>query len=192
MEGSLKIIGYHTCRASGGWSYIFENAPFISQNNSDQWLAEGYYFWTDSDYWARKWGETSITGGHAILKCTIEIGRASLLDLVGSVSDQIKFHELLEAYHNKLKKADPSAEIPTVHAVLCALRLKAQENKAYFPYVAIKAADLRHEKCFYFTDKKRESVHLITRQQLCLFEDAHNYIIEKTPIYPSAFAQGTY
>jgi hypothetical protein len=192
MEGSLRIIGYHTCRASGGWHYIFENAPFISQSNSNQWLTQGYYFWTDSDYWAQNWGETSIRGGHAILRCIIEIDKAYLLDLVGSVGDQIKFYELLETYHNKLKKADPNAETPTVHAVLCALRLKAQENKAYFPYVAIKAADQKYEKFFHFTDKKKEKVFLVTRQQLCVFENAHNYIIEKNPIYPSAFAQGTY
>lgn len=188
MENVTKIIGYHTCKTNGGWNYIWNQAPFLSEPNKRQWLTQGYYFWTDSDYFAHKWGEHSIAGSnYAIVECMIGIERNLLLDLVGSLKDQIFFDKLLNLFHERLKKADPNARTPSVNAVLTFYRKKAETNNSIFPFVAIKSADKRSEISVNFTDNGKESMPLITRQQLCLFKGARNRIITKTPIYPDQF-----
>lgn len=48
----IEIIAFHTCEKNGQ-EY---SAPFLSKSNN-QWLTQDYYFWGDSDYFAKKWGE---------------------------------------------------------------------------------------------------------------------------------------
>jgi len=188
MENITKIIGYHTCKAKGEWGVIWANAPFVSESNKRQWLTQGYYFWTDSDHFAHKWGEKSIQGNYAIIQCTIEVGSNELLDLIGSLNDQIYFKELLDLFHNKLKKANPNAKSPTVNAIISFYRESAKSNKQIFPYIAIKAADKFSETtCVNFIDNKYEALPLLSRHQLCLFEVAAGCIKNRKPIYPEEF-----
>ena len=35
---------------------IFRNSPYECDTNDKQWLGVRYYFWTDSEYFAQKWG----------------------------------------------------------------------------------------------------------------------------------------
>lgn len=134
----IQITGYHTCKTEGGWSYIRENAPFISGSGSNQWLTQGYYFWTDSDHFARKWGEDSYNNEYAILECCIELDDNLLLDIVGSVKDKIYFRTILTKFRDKLKKNNQDKE-PTVQAVIAYWRKVSKKNNNIFPYLAVKA-----------------------------------------------------
>lgn len=186
----MTIQAYHSCRTSGGWHYIFKNAPFLSEPNSRQWLTQGYYFWTDSDHFAHKWGGNSLKNDYAVIKCSIDIERHLLLDLVGSVEDQLFFQSMLKRFHKKLKKANPNAKEPTVHAILSFYRRKAGNNPDLFPYQAIKAQDNYSENKLSFIDAGRnEQLSLVTRQQLCLFESASHCIKNKEVIYPEQFIE---
>ncbi len=187
-QNILNIRGYHSCKITGGKEHIFNNAPFLSELNERQWLTQGYYFWTDSIKFAHKWGELSVKGDYAVLKCLVKIERDLLLDLVGSVEDQLYFDKILHLFYQKLKEADPEAKPPTVNAVLSFYRKEAEENQDIFPYCAIKAQDAYSESKVLFTERGRgEELPLVTRQQLCLFEFASYCIHNKEVVHPQQF-----
>ena len=186
----MNIQAYHSCRTSGGWHYIFKNAPFLSELNNRQWLTQGYYFWTDSEKFAHKWGKKSLKNDYVVIKCSIEIERHLLLDLVGSVEDQLFFQSMLKRFHKKLKEANPNAKAPTVNAILSFYRKNSENNKALFPYQAIKAQDNYYEdKLSFIGAGGNEQLALVTRQQLCLFESASHCIKHKEAIYPPQFIE---
>jgi len=187
----VHISGYHTCKTEGGWSYVKTESPFLSGPEKTQWLTQGYYFWTDSDHFAHKWGECSYDNDYAIVKCSIEIESELLLDLVGSVESQIYFNKLLAKFREKLKKIDPTKE-PTVQAVISYWRNVSKQNIDVFPFVAIKAQDTLdryNTNTLSFIGTKEEMVVSIHRQQLCLFECGSQLITSKQVIYPEEFKQ---
>ncbi|MCK5899166.1 MAG: hypothetical protein KAG06_08855 [Methylococcales bacterium] len=187
----VHILGYHTCKAEGGWSYIKSESPFLSGSGSNQWLTQGYYFWTDSDYFAHKWGKNSYNDDYAIVKCHMEIENSLVLDLVGSVESQILFKKALDKYRARLNKANPnSKQEPTVQAVIAFLRKVSKQNSGVFPFAAIKAQDTSTKyniNTIPFTGGKEEMITNIQRQQLCLFECYSNLITKKEVIYPEEF-----
>ncbi|MFZ2727024.1 MAG: hypothetical protein WAX77_12280 [Methylococcaceae bacterium] len=189
MESIVRIKGYHTCKTDGGIHHIWKNAPFISEPNNRQWLTQGYYFWTDNCHFAHKWGENSIKGEYAIIECLIEIEKNLLLDLVGSVDDQLRFEELINIFKQRFIKTK-SPETPTVSEVLAFYRRQVERtnNKDIFPYKAIKAQDKYHKSEFAFIKNSKPSyLPLVTRQQLCLFDFAVDCIKNKNIIHPESF-----
>ncbi len=53
--GRQTHVGYHNCRNEGGKEFLKSSVPFLSGDGDNQWLTQGYYFWTDSPYWAERW-----------------------------------------------------------------------------------------------------------------------------------------
>ncbi|MGC1391137.1 MAG: hypothetical protein WA816_08870 [Bacteroidales bacterium] len=53
----METIGHHTCDNVGGYDYVFETAPFISEFNEKEkkkpFLGTGYYFWDATFQWLR-------------------------------------------------------------------------------------------------------------------------------------------
>jgi len=190
---TVHILGYHTCKTEGGWSYVNAEAPFLSGSGKNQWLTQGFYFWTDSDYFAHIWGSCSYNNDYAIVECNIEIKSELILDLVGSVVSQKFFASCLEKYRTKLKQIDPSKE-PTVEAVISYWRNKASiHDIQLFPFVAIKAQDEPNKydiKRLSFIGTKETMVIGIQRQQICLFESGVECIAGKKVIYPADFKRG--
>ncbi len=183
----MKIIGYHACKNHGGWSYIWENAPFLCdednpKKNRWQWLSRGYYFWTDDMYFAHKWGETAYDNQYSIMHCTITIDDERFLDLVGSTQDQIYFSNIIKLYQRKTKNKIN----PTVSAVISHFRnLKdKQKDDSIFPYDAIKAQDNYQEIECNFTPNRGEYINLITRQQLCVLDHSFHAIKKENISHP--------
>jgi hypothetical protein len=175
----VKMTGYHTCRDDGDREMTLENAPFLCNPSKRQWLSQGYYFWTDNDFFAHEWGKNSYNNQYCIAKCAIEISRDRLLDLVGSVSDQLWFKEKLEEL-GRFFKANRITKSPSVAACIGLMR-----NKPGFEFLAIKAQDLppQHGQAP-FTAESRECMPLVTRQQLCVFQQGLSCILSKELIYP--------
>lgn len=163
-------ICYHTCKLKNGYDFIVENIPFKSGNGSNQWLTEGFYFWTDSDYWAKKWGHenTRVIGKFEVELCN----NKELLDLVGNVNHQLHFINLKNIILKKLKAEQKS--IITINQIIGLLR----EEEDVFPYLAVKAQDGKTIEKIHFVDPSinHSKLALVTRQQLCVFEQAKNRI----------------
>lgn len=191
MEGTTTIVGYHTCQNSGSWKFIWDNTPFLSEENERQWLTQGYYFWTDSDHFAHLWGKQSYKNNYAIVRCNIEIDRLLILDLVGSVETQLYFRDILQEFYKKLKKADPNAMPPTISAVISFYREQQKEMEGVFPFLAIKTEEdyVNKDQQFRFIDNYQAYLTLPKRQQLCLFAQAYGCIKSKQPIFPDEFKQ---
>jgi hypothetical protein len=188
---TVHITGYHTCKKDGGWSYILNESPFLSGSGNNQWLTQGYYFWTDSDYFAHKWGKDSYNNEYAIVKCDIEVDEELLLDLVGSTSAQVYFKRLLTKFALKLKKIDPSKEASvTVNAVIAYWRKQAKINSNVFPFIAIKVQDGKRGTTLSFSGKPECMFVDIQRQQLCLFEEGLHFLVGKELTYPKEFVIG--
>ncbi|WP_318473288.1 hypothetical protein [Photobacterium leiognathi] len=164
--------GFHTCKDKGGYEHIVKNIPFKSGSGEDQWLTEGFYFWTDSPYWARKWLGTQ---NKVIGQFDIELCRETeLLDLVGNVEHQLEFVKLKDTV---LRHLDFVARKKIcVHQVISYFR----KRETIFPYSAIKAEDGRRLESIRFIDPKfqarKETMDLVTRQQMCVFEKAKDRI----------------
>ena len=169
----VHILGYHTCKTEGGWSYVKAEAPFLSDSGKNQWLTQGYYFWTDSEHFAHIWGKCSYNDDYAIVECNIKIESELILDLVGSVKSLLFFERCTAQFRTKLKKIDPTKE-PTVEAVISYWRYIASKNDIkLFPFVAIKAQDMPNKyniKTLSFTGTNEVMIVSIPRQQICLFE----------------------
>jgi hypothetical protein len=195
--GEVHIVGYHTCKRGTNPRYTKENAPFHSERNKNQWLTQGYYFWTDSPFFAKKWGNDHYREqDYAIARCLIKIDKELLLDLVGNVEHQEKFIMLYQRFKEYLERPevqqrmppDKRGKAPTVEAVIEMSRQKAQTNKRDFPYVAIKAQDWPGKLEMYsFGGAFGERMPALTRQQLCLFEEGKGCIQKTEFIHPPLF-----
>lgn len=177
-------FGYHTCKLDNGFDYIVENIPFQSGGGPNQWLTQGYYFWTDSVHWAKEWGKPRQ---RAIGKFSIDLCfQSEVLDLVGNVDHQLEFIKLKEAILGKLNKDEKRKNV-TVNQILSKLR----RTKDIFPYLAVKAQDGKKIEKINFVDPRfnQAKLSLVTRQQLCVFEEAKARLTLCGFIEPSGFAE---
>ncbi|ATF52676.1 hypothetical protein [Morganella morganii] len=170
-------IGYHNCRDEGGYDFLRENVPFLSGEGDNQWLTQGYYFWTDDTYWAERWNQGKQV---TISKFTITFHEDDeLLDLVGNTRQICEFQKMRTQVAQKLDIKDVGKI--TVSQVIAFFRKLNKETKSsgIFPYLAVKAQDAPHDSRFLkmlFTRYRREHLCLATRQQMCVFAHAKDRI----------------
>lgn len=182
----INFLCFHTCKNENSEEYILQNAPFHSDRSATQWLGQGYYLWTDSDYFAHEWGKYPPRNGkYAITKFDFVLDNDEVfLDLVGNVEDQLAFRELIAIYENFLKgvidkcgDVDKQEEARKKLSELCVSTvINFFLSKSKFPYVAVKAQDIDSKK----TEKLRfvlkgkgnnSSLFYPTRQQIVVYED---------------------
>lgn len=189
---STRIEAFHTCHLQGSISDILKNSPYHSNSEEHQWLGQGYYFWTDSDFFAKKWGERKdkYPKGYVITRFTIDISTEYLLDLVGNVSHQLEFEKQIRIYLARMSAvldAETAKSIP-VSKMLDHLRKQAEieieAGKDFFSYSAVKAADMA--KCtlkYPYLEGQRdgfgEHLFLPTRQQLFISKKYENLLGNK-------------
>lgn len=157
-------IGFHACQTKD--DPIF---PFLSNDHEKTWLTQGYYFWTDSDSWAKFWGERAIKkdakGCYAILECAISLDKNELLDLVGNAKHLELFTELIK--HIETKSTVSNLTVSTV--------IKTLRESDFFPFLAVKVADYPKEG-YKFSASMKEKLATLNRQQMCVFEQAKDRI----------------
>lgn len=166
----IEIIAFHTCKKNGQ-EY---DAPFLSKPNN-KWLTQGYYFWTDSDYFAKKWGEDCYkkrSDEYCIVKFELSFDKNELLDLVGNVEHKRVFLKYYEKIIKMLKIEISLAEIVQY------MRDFEKRIPGAFPYKAIKSEDNRELDLVTIPVVKgaKENISIgPTRQQLCVFENCYNF-----------------
>lgn len=187
----FNVTGYHTCKAKGGIQHIRKSVPFLSLPDN-QWLGQGYYFWTDDAYWARDW----LNQPKVISEFTIELDKIKVLDLVGDVKHQILFNDICslfkdggiyqEAYSEKY-----GGDIFITH-IFSWLReeCKIPGEEDLFPYWAVRAKDKRFVSKFPFHEKGREELLLVERHQMCVYSEYKDQIVKfEKFVHPSHFAE---
>ncbi|TCB37520.1 hypothetical protein E0H82_02640 [Acinetobacter sp. ANC 4910] len=146
----IKITAFHTCHLQGSPQQIYDSVPYASDRDKEQWLGQGYYFWTDSCFFAKEWGAlpSKYPNGYVITKFEIEIPIDNFLDLVGNVVHQLKFEEQIRSYFNRMQiifDKEHAKTIP-ISKMLDHFRSEAKEKNGngenFFSYSAIKAADI--------------------------------------------------
>lgn len=181
---NINLTAYHTCHLQGSAKDIFENSPYKSENSKPQWLGNGYYFWTDDDFFAHRWGKLSkkYPDGYAITKYEIQIPKDILLDLVGNVKDQRLFCKQIILYAQKMEKASQDLYKIPISKVLDHLRRQAINDQKFFSYQAIKATDYSKKFChsYPFLENGKEKLTIPSRQQLYL-QDI--YFLQKKTLY---------
>lgn len=169
---NINLTAYHTCHLQGSAKGIFENSPYKSEPNKPQWLGNGYYFWTDCDFFAHQWGKLlkKYPKGYAITEYSIQIPQNLLLDLVGNVKDQRYFCKQILLYAQKMKIASQDLYKIPISKVLDHLRRQAINDQQLFPYQAIKAVDYSKKYChsYPFLENGKEKLTIPSRQQLYL------------------------
>lgn len=166
----IEIIAFHTCKKNGQ-EY---DAPFLSKPNN-QWLTQGYYFWTDSDYFAKKWGEThyeSKNKAYCVMKFDLSFEKIELLDLVGNVEHKHIFFKFYEKIIKRLTGEISLAEI------IQYMRDLEERIPGAFPYKAVKSEDNRKLDLVAIPVIRgaKENISIgLTRQQLCVFENCYNF-----------------
>lgn len=173
---------FHTCDTAHGRVFVEKNAPFISRKNGPkkwQWLSQGYYFWTDEDYFAHMWGRDAYNNNYAILKCQINISPDLVLDLASNLTHSLYFQKLMELYKERLRKIN-SKDSPTVSTVIEHFRKKAKDDIKLFPFEAIKAVDFSQKaKKLKFSPDSFACMTMLPRLQFCLFESSYTHISSK-------------
>ncbi|MEO4110896.1 hypothetical protein [Acinetobacter pittii] len=182
------ITGFHTCHLQGSVQQIYDNVPYCSDKHREQWLGQGYYFWTDSCLFAEAWGRNSskYPNGYVITKFELEIPVDEILDLVGNVADQLNLEQQIREYLARMSQelSNETAKSIPVSKMLDHLRAKAKEKQeqgeSFFAYSAIKAADIPNRSISYpFQNGRSEKLFLPTRQQLFCAEGYEDRIKAK-------------
>ncbi len=193
----INFLCFHTCKNENSEEYILQNAPFHSDRSATQWLGQGYYLWTDSDYFAHEWGKYPPRNGkYAITKFDFVLDNDEVfLDLVGNVEDQLAFRDLVAIYEDFLRDViDKCSDVDkqkAAHKKLSELCVSTVINfflsKRKFPYIAVKAQDIDSRK----TDKLRfvlkgkgnnSSLFYPTRQQIVVYEDGKT-VLKNTALH---------
>lgn len=189
------MTAFHTCHLEGSPQQIYEKVPYSSDVSKEQWLGQGYYFWTDSCFFAEAWGKnlSKYPKGYAISKFDIEIPANSFLDLVGDVVHQLKFEEQIREYLHKMHQIkldkEQARSIP-ISKMLDHLRTEAkdkhQDGEVFFSYGAIRAADIASRTYSYpyleadkGTGTLSHKLYLPTRQQLYIACEFTAYLKSK-------------
>lgn len=169
----IEIDAFHVCEKNGQEC----EAPFLSRPNH-QWLTQGYYFWTDSDYFAKKWGESHYENkgnDYCIMKFNLSFDKKELLDLVGNVEHKLQFLKIVK----RLRKLNIIAQDAfSLKAVIYYLRKLNKDYDEAWPYYAVKAEDKRDLDLMDIPviEGGKELISIgPTRQQLCVFENCYNF-----------------
>lgn len=187
----ITIKGFHACSSTGGKECVFLKAPFLSDASKEQWLTQGYYFWTDDDDLAHWWGYLRYKRNYLVVESKITIEEQCFLDLVGNQKQCKLFVEWAREYIKSANKKgiDFALEIgfSTENEIFVSLMIQVFRKIAknsFFPFKAVKAAD-KSEETERFTNDAPERLVFIKRQQLCLFDDVNKKeLIENITIHP--------
>lgn len=185
-----EILCFHTCNNEGSKEFILERAPFHSDTRKAQWLGQGYYLWTDSDYYAHDWGQQSPRyGSYVITRFTLIVDRPLFLDLVGNVVDQLHFLDLVKEYKSSLteklnqildpeKKERVRQELGRPLSVSTVIQHYRKKRK--FPFKVVKAQDIvansTNAMNYVVPNKDGAALHYPTRQQIVVFPEARELL----------------
>ncbi|MDK6378379.1 hypothetical protein [Citrobacter freundii] len=181
-------MGFHNCLNRGSYDEIRQGVPFLSRSGPNQWLTQGYYFWTDDPHWAYKWNESRPS---VISEFTITFeSKEELLDLVGNTQDILQFEEMRKQVVSTLTRM--SALHVTVNQVISFFRELEEraDLKGVFPYSAVKAQDNARSSSLIrlnFIDGHFEQLVSFTRQQMCVYEHAKHKIEFQRFLAPAEF-----
>lgn len=182
---TVTIICFHTCDNRGSKKHILESVPFISNSGKTEWMGKGYYFWTDSDYYAHKWGRIPPRrGNYVITKFILNVEKKCFLDLVGDVNAQIFFKKLVEKYKSYLKNKIHNTKNTKlkkeledeVNKVCISTVIQHCKQNTTFSFGVIKAQDMPKSTTLElsFIPDKDEFLPYPTRQQIVVYENAKN------------------
>lgn len=166
MSYKIELDLFHNCEARGDRNTV--DAPFLSKEK-DQWLSQGYYFWTDDAFYAKKWGK----GKRYVYQFKYIIDREYVLDLVGSVRDQLAFIEEYLATYDILIKSVPALKKYQHQDIAVGVIIEILRRYGEFPYHAIKAYDITYKSAqtFPYIGGRPEKAVIPTRQQIVIFEN---------------------
>ncbi|QUE76222.1 hypothetical protein [Stutzerimonas stutzeri] len=189
---NYEVLGYHSCRAQGSKDELKEKVPFLSRPHN-QWLGQGYYFWTDSDHWARRWRKDEE---NVVSEFNISIHRENLLDLVGSVNDQILFANIIKRFSSRFGN---KLCVSSVVSWLLEEREKPG-SEMIFRYWAIKAKDVaKGTSAVPFVRSRKqtseargfEELLLGERHQMCVYPAYKDETVTfRRFVYPKHFMDG--
>lgn len=189
---------FHTCRSDGGKEFIISRTPFLSSPQR-QWLGQGFYLWTDSDFFAHDWGEDHYQSKYAINQFEVRVPKHLFWDLVGNVQHQREFLGFKNQFHCLLdeivNKATPAQKQRTQEKIQ---RLKQQDIKVStlfwalrtlrkLAYKVVKASDLKSRKTEsieFVAGSAGECIFLPTRQQIVVYPEARDMIHHINWVYP--------
>jgi hypothetical protein len=186
MDVPIKTLEvFHTCKQDGGPDHVLTSGPFLSENNTRQWLTQGYYFWVADIENARHWGQVSIDGEYAIIKAKVSFEEEQILDLIGAPLQIKAFRTMLAKFMEVMKRQLGDRYEPTVSE--CVKYFRSLDR---FPFQGILAAEEQRATSprRKFIDAADNVIALNARHQFCLFEGAELLIIEKRIVQPEAWA----
>ncbi|KAA8733907.1 hypothetical protein F4V57_07610 [Acinetobacter qingfengensis] len=194
----IQITCYQTCKTdSRDWRVLYDEFPHHAKNSNEyQWLSDGYYFWPDSDHFAKWWGTDRLRQPYCITCYLIHIEYEKIFDMVGNVS-HIKyfFEKLLKSYEalyeHSRKFSSKKLPKPTIATVIDHMRNFYKEETFNFKAMKVLDAWIDEEFCIDFTpnsaSKKNEYFPGLARIQLCVFSDEKQCIQGKIPHYPNEY-----
>ncbi|WP_274804070.1 hypothetical protein [Pseudoalteromonas rhizosphaerae] len=179
---------YQTCEQEGGYQQVYDNSPFISEDNPRQWLSQGYYFWIEDKELAVIWGEKAKNNIYSIVEFELDLSESGqILDLIGSPNAINYFkqliHDYLDKVHKNKQKGNPLRDI-SVSDIIRHYRAEAAKGEIIFPWAGIKCCDIDTRLKLKFRRNKQELLALNNRHQLCLFDINEKVISRKRLIHP--------
>lgn len=186
MDVSIKTLElFHACRQDGGADHVKANSPFLSEDNSRQWLTQGYYFWVEDIALAEQWGKSSVKGEYAIVRVKAQFSEHEILDLVSSPAHINAFKTLISRFMEEMKTKHGGKYNPTVSE--CIRYYRALQR---FPFKGIIAAEEPRREMVRrkFIANAENVIALNHRQQFCLFAGYKDIIVEKCVVRPAEWA----
>lgn len=180
---------YQTCEQGGGYHHVYDNSPFISEDNPKQWLSQGYYFWIEDKELAFTWGRVAKKNIYSIVEYELDLSKSGqILDLIGSPNAINYFKSLIRDYLDKvhtIKDKNNPLKGVSISGIIRYYRAEAAQGKCKFPWTGIKCCDIDTRLQLKFRRDKQECLALNNRHQLCLFDINEEVISRKTLIHPA-------
>jgi hypothetical protein len=187
----FEMIGFHTCQHRGTKEELRGKVPFLSRREN-QWLGQGYYFWTELDVWAHDWlGEAE----KVISEYSLSVPRDQLLDLVGSLADQSDFAIIIDRFKKKgrlrqhyVKRFGNDFNVASI-----VMWLREEKDLGFgeiFPYWAVRAKDSAQKRRVPYRKGRPEELFLIERHQMCVYAEHKAAVVKfKRFTHPEHFME---
>lgn len=143
---------------------ILENGVILGNARDDEdqsknWLGDGYYFWENDLNSAHWFGRKQYNNNYVILE--VQIKSDNLLDLAGSKTHLIEFSRMVKFLHDEYPEFYYlNEERPTLRNYIEFLREANNETKGLFPYKGVVINYSAKPDKIKIDDNKRRSVDL--------------------------------
>jgi hypothetical protein len=95
------VVGYHGCRKATA-ELLLQGEPFVTSENTYDWLGNGVYFWEEAPTRAYEWAQARFEEDAAVIKADIVLGHSlNLFDTEHFAGLQAAYQKMVDLMESR-------------------------------------------------------------------------------------------